>query len=77
MAKLTAAQRKDIPKKEFGVPSKAPGSGSFPLNDKNHARNALARVSEMENKGSMPKSVADGVRAKADKMLGKATKKGK
>jgi len=43
MAKLTAADRKAIPKKDFAVPSKAPKSGSFPINDENHARNALAR----------------------------------
>ena len=46
MAKLTAAKRKKIPKSEFGVPSKAPGSGSYPMPDAAHARNALARVSQ-------------------------------
>lgn len=45
MAKLTAAQRKRIPKKDFAVPSKAPGSGSFPIPDAAHARDALARAS--------------------------------
>jgi hypothetical protein len=46
MAKLTAAQRKRIPKKSFAIPEKAPGSGSYPIPDKSHARNALARVSQ-------------------------------
>jgi hypothetical protein len=37
MAKLTAAARKNIPTKLFGLPEKAPGSGSYPLEDKSHA----------------------------------------
>ena len=45
MAKLTAAARKQIPKKNFAVPSKAPGSGSYPIEDRSHAQNALARSS--------------------------------
>lgn len=54
--KLTAAARKKIPKADFAVPSKAPGSGSYPIEDKAHARNALAR--------SSGKPVAAAVRAK-------------
>ncbi len=45
MAELTAAKRKRIPKGSFAIPSKAPGSGSYPINDISHARNALARSS--------------------------------
>jgi hypothetical protein len=45
MAKLTAAARKKIPTSEFAVPSKAPASGSYPIPDESHARNALARAS--------------------------------
>lgn len=33
-----------MPKASFAIPSKAPGSGSFPINNKSHARNALARA---------------------------------
>ena len=36
MAKLTAAQRKALPKSDFGVPSKAPGPGSYPMPDAKH-----------------------------------------
>jgi hypothetical protein len=43
--KLTAAMRKKIPSSSFAVPSKAPGSGSYPIPDASHARNALARSS--------------------------------
>ena len=42
MAKLTAAARKRLPKSTFAVPSK----DGYPINDKSHARNALARVSQ-------------------------------
>lgn len=41
--KLSTKQRKAVPKQDFAVPSKAPASGSYPINDASHARNALAR----------------------------------
>ena len=41
MSKLTASRRKKIPTKDFAGPDR-----SYPINDKNHARNALARVSQ-------------------------------
>ncbi len=70
MAKLTARARKAIPKSEFGVPSKAPGSGSYPMPDRAHAANAKARASG--------KPVAKAVNAKANRLfpgLGKGGKK--
>lgn len=47
MSKLTAAERKAMPadKNHFAIPSKAPGPGSYPIEDASHARNALSRVS--------------------------------
>jgi hypothetical protein len=60
MAKLTAAGRKQISKGKFGVPSKAPGSGSYPMPDRSHAVNAMARASG--------KAVEAQVRAKAHKL---------
>ncbi len=39
--KLTTAQRKKIPTSEFGLSGRR-----YPLNDPNHARNALARASQ-------------------------------
>lgn len=45
MTKLTSAQRKSLPSNDFAIPSKKPGSGSYPLSDKAHAQNALARSS--------------------------------
>ena len=42
MAKLTTAGRKALPKQVFGLPAKAPGSGSYPMPDKKHAQVAEA-----------------------------------
>lgn len=41
MAKLTTEQRKKLPAKDFAL-----GAGRYPINDPNHARNALSRVSQ-------------------------------
>jgi hypothetical protein len=41
MAKLSAKERNALPAKDFAGPDR-----SFPVNDKNHARNALARASQ-------------------------------
>lgn len=41
MAKLTSKQRKALPSGDFALPG-----GRYPVNDPNHARNALARVSQ-------------------------------
>lgn len=49
--KLTAAQRQAMPKSDFALPGKGEGpkgagSGSYPIPDASHARNALARVAQ-------------------------------
>ena len=46
MAKLSTTDRKNLPEGDFAVPSKAPKSGSYPIPDKSHAKNALARASQ-------------------------------
>jgi hypothetical protein len=46
MAKLTTKGRSKLKSSSFAVPSKKPGSGSYPIPDASHARNALARVSQ-------------------------------
>ena len=48
---LTMAQRNRMPKSSFALPGKGEGpsgkgAGSYPIPDKSHARNALARVSQ-------------------------------
>ena len=42
MSKLTYKERKHLPKKDFVFP----GKRAYPIEDKAHARNALARVSQ-------------------------------
>ena len=70
MAKLTYGERKEMPKKDFALPSKRKGGkGGFPIEDKAHARNALARVTQSENKGNISEGQAAKVRAKARKVL--------
>jgi len=51
MARLSAATRQRLPKKDFALPGKGKGpkgagAGSYPVPDASHARNALARVSQ-------------------------------
>jgi len=46
MAKLLMAVRKRLGKKQFAIPGKRPGPGSYPIPDRSHAINALARVSQ-------------------------------
>ena len=70
MAKLSAATRKKIPKKEFGLPVEK----KYPMPDRAHAANAKARASEMMNKGKLSKSSEMKIDAKANKVLGKAKK---
>lgn len=65
MSKLTAADRKAIPSKDFALPGKrsaSGGQGGYPIPDKAHARNALSRVSA---NGSPSEKAA--VRAKVHK----------
>lgn len=57
--KLNTKARKALPTQDFAVPSKAPASGSFPIPDKSHAINALAR--------SVGKPVAGQVKAAVKK----------
>lgn len=63
MAKLTAEERKKLPKKVFGLPEKAPGSGSYPMEDEAHARSALSRASANATPAEQKK-----IRAKAHKL---------
>lgn len=50
MALLKAARRNKLPSSDFALPGKGEGksgkgSGSYPIPDKSHAQNALARSS--------------------------------
>jgi hypothetical protein len=72
VARLKAKQRKALPKTAFGIPSKAPGTGSYPMPDRAHAANAKARVAQF----GTPAEKAT-VNAKANKILGKGRAKAK
>ena len=70
MAKMTAARRKSLPKSDFGLP----GSRSYPMPDKAHARNAKARASQMVKAGKLSPASKAKIDAKANKVLGKKRK---
>lgn len=59
MARLTAAQRKNMPASEFAGPNR-----SFPVNDANHARAALSMLH------NAPPAARARIRAAAEKKLG-------
>jgi hypothetical protein len=54
---LSAASRNRLAPKSFAVPSKAPGSGSYPIPDASHARNALSRASGKPVEGQVRAAV--------------------
>jgi hypothetical protein len=76
MGELSAAQRKKLKPKQFGLPEKAKTkegraeSGSYPMPDAAHARNAKARATQQEKKGNLSHAQAEKIRSKADKKLG-------
>lgn len=71
MAKLTAAQRKKLPKSKFALPKEE----KYPVNDKSHAANAKARATQMVKKRKLSASSKAKIDAKANKVLGKKSKK--
>lgn len=72
MAKLSTAQRKAMPKSEFGLP----GKKAYPMPDKSHAANAKARASQQVNAGRMSPTTEGKIDRKADKVLGKMPERG-
>jgi hypothetical protein len=78
MAKLTTTARQKLKKSQFALPGKGTGPkgkgpGSYPIEDKAHARNALARVSQHGN-SSEKAAVRAKVHAKYPS-IGKSKKK--
>lgn len=76
MSKLTAAKRKELPKSEYGLPTKVgkggkneAGKGAYPMPDKSHAQNAKARASQMVKAGKLSESAKAKIDAKANKIL--------
>lgn len=71
MAKLTAAQRKNVPKSKMGLPGKATKkggavTGSYPMPDKKHAAVAKAYAKRYASPAQQKT-----INAKANKILGK------
>ena len=66
MAKLTAAQRKKLPKKDFAGPGR-----SFPVNDRAHATAALRLVGRAVKAGHITEDQANKIRAMARAKLAK------
>jgi len=65
MAKLKAARRAALPKSSFGLP----GARKYPMPDKSHARNALARASQQVNAGNLSAGERARIAAKAHRIL--------
>lgn len=65
--KVTTAQRKSMPKSEFGLP----GSKSYPMPDRAHAANAKARATQQVKAGNLSPSSKAKIDAKANKILNK------
>lgn len=57
-AELTTGARKALDKSQFAIPEKAPGPGSYPIQDRAHAANALAR-SAGRRRASRPRSTGN------------------
>ncbi len=71
MATLTAKARKAIPSSKFALPGKNGKPGKYPVENPAHARDALARESEMVSKGKLSPEQASKIKHKADAVLGK------
>lgn len=71
MAKLTAAARKSLTKKDFAEPR----DRKFPIPDRSHAANAKARASQQEKRGNLSKSEESKIDRAADRVLGKTKEK--
>ena len=78
MSDLTAKKRASMPSKDFGFPEKArttdqkKESGNYPMPDKAHARNAKARASQQQNKGTITTAEEKKIDRKANTVLGKS-----
>lgn len=67
MAKLTTKERKALPKSDYALPELR----AYPIEDKDHARNAKARASEQYNKGNLTASQKNEIDRRADKVINK------
>jgi hypothetical protein len=63
---LSAGERNDLESTQFGLPEQR----KYPMPDKAHAKDALARASEEFNKGNLTQDEKARIDAKARKILG-------
>jgi hypothetical protein len=73
MAKLSTKRRDKLPKSDFGLP----GQKKYPMPDREHAANAKARATQMENKGKLSASSKAKIDDKANRILDKGKRGGK
>ena len=66
MARLTTKARKKLPKSTFAGPGR-----SYPIPDRSHAANAMARASQMVNRGTQRQPTAARIKARANNVLGR------
>jgi hypothetical protein len=55
--KLSGSQRAALPASAFVFPDKAPGSGSYPIPDRAHAVDALARAAGKPEEAAVRRAV--------------------
>jgi hypothetical protein len=67
MAELSEKKRDSMPKSQYGLPEER----KYPMPDKSHARNAKARASQQEHKGTITESQKVKIDRKADRVLGR------
>jgi hypothetical protein len=67
MAQLTEKKRDSLKESTFGLPEER----KYPMPDKSHARNAKARASQQEEKGTITAREKAKIDRKADRMLDK------
>ena len=64
MSKLTTAERNALPDSAFALPGRR-----YPIPDATHARDALARASEMLHRGNLTQAEYDLIHSKAENVL--------
>ncbi|GBQ53386.1 hypothetical protein AA0313_0228 [Acetobacter indonesiensis NRIC 0313] len=64
MSKLTTEERNALPDDAFALPGRR-----YPIPDASHARDALARASEMLHKGTLTQDEYDTIHRKAEDVL--------
>ena len=67
MPELDQKKRDSLPDSKFGLPDER----KYPMPDKAHARNAKARASQQQNKGSITAAEEKKIDRKADRILNK------